>query len=127
MSVRPHLAVLALAVAFLSPAPDAAAGDIVKRSFTGADGKKVTGYVYRSNKSRTSYRGATYRHRGHTTRYYPAFRSYGRASGGVHRTSRPAVRTTRTEVTHRAARPVSVGASRQRGRVAGLTVFRSGR
>jgi hypothetical protein len=113
----------------------AGAGEIVKRTFTKADGSTVSGYVFSTGKSSRS-RGSSYSNR---TRYgnerYPAYRSYGYTyvggsgyrGGYTHyqRTGRgcgyrPTTRTTRTAITYNAARPVTI-APRGRG---GVTVFR---
>ena len=118
----PHLLIAAL---LLLPGT-AGAGEIVKKTITKSDGSKVSGYVYRSNSSRArtssysrSNRYPAYRSHGYT---YAHSRGYLRHHHGC-RSSRPAVQTTRTNITYNAACPITIGARHHR-HSSGVTVFR---
>lgn len=131
-----RLCSLAASAAFLTIAVPAGAGEIVRRSFTKADGTEISGYVFSSGKSPRS-RGSGYGQRSRRPdARYPAFRDYGFTylGGGtryrsVHRRHqhaggacgyRPSVRPARPATAFSAGRPVAV-APLPRG---GVAVFR---
>jgi len=123
--MSPRIPLFLLAAFLLIPCP-VNAGEIVKKSYTDADGKKVTGYVYRSEASKG--RSSTYS-RSRLANRYPAYRSRGYSSAhgrsvtwarGGCRPSRPAVQTTRTSITYNAACPTTISPRRR----AGVTVYR---
>jgi hypothetical protein len=126
--MSPKQAFLALFLSMFLPALSGA-GELVKRTYVNAEGKKVTGYVYQSGKSQ---RGSA--SRSNVTRSYPAYRSTGYTSGYSYgrggysarhyhnsgcRPSRSAVQTTRTNITYNVARPITLGSPR-----GGIRVYR---
>ena len=116
------LPAIALSASLLVLPTVADAGEIVKKKYFNSRGEAVTQYVYQAGSSRGSYSRSTstarrypaYRSSGYT--YYPT-RGYSTRRYQYCRPARPAVRTTRTNITYNAACPITVGGFGHRGAV----------